>query len=239
MNSVVTPAREAAGAGAVGDVVSPELALVDPILAASARARLAGPRPAPPRTGETRRRPIGVAELSPAFGRNARRAIPDEVVAARASRPHSWRVLVGVAVVTVLGLLFFDVRVQVGRTPADAESTPKAHSDGSPPRDTRQGSASRKQGGTKKRAARSPTARRFAWAPTQGASAYHVELFRRDLRVFAGDTSEPQIEIPARWTLNGHRHELRTGEYRWLVWPVVSGLRASRATVQATLTISG
>jgi hypothetical protein len=238
MNSVVTPAREAAGAGALGDVVSPELALIDPVLAASARARLAGPRPAPPRTVESPRRPIGVADLSPAFGRNARRAIPEEVVAARASRPHSWRVLVGVAIVTVLGLLLFDVRVQVGRTPADAESTPTAHSDGSP-RDTRQGSASRTQGGTKKRAARTPSARRFAWAPTKGASAYHVELFRRDLRVFAGDTSEPQIEIPARWTLNGRRHELRAGEYRWLVWPVVSGLRASSATVQATLTISG
>jgi hypothetical protein len=238
MNLVVTPAREAAAAGAVGDVVSPELALVDPVLAASARASLAGPRPAPRRTVDPPRRPIGVADMSPAFGRNARREISDVVVTARASRPHSWRILVGVAVVTVMGLLLLDVHVQVGRTPAGAESTPQAHSDASS-RDARQGLASKHRHGPKKKAARKPIARRFAWAPTQGASAYHVELFRSNVRVFAADTSEPQIEIPTRWTLNGRRHELRAGEYRWLVWPVVSGLRASSATVQATLTISG
>jgi hypothetical protein len=56
--------------------------------------------------------------------------------------------------------------------------------------------------------------------------------------VFAADTNEPQIAVPAHWTLNGRRHALSPGEYRWFVWPVVSGLRASSATVQATLTIT-
>ena len=88
------------------------------------------------------------------------------------------------------------------------------------------------------RRATRPRVRRFAWAPTQGASAYHVELFRHDARIFAADTKQPQLAVPARWQMNGRQQKLSAGEYRWLVWPVVSGRRASSATVQATLTIS-
>jgi hypothetical protein len=66
-----------------------------------------------------------------------------------------------------------------------------------------------------------------------------MELFRNETRVFAADTKEPQIEVPAHWVVNGRRHALSPGEYRWFVWPVVSGVRASSATVQTTLTISG
>jgi hypothetical protein len=82
-----------------------------------------------------------------------------------------------------------------------------------------------------------PQPRRFAWASTLGASAYHVELFRGNTRVFAGDTKDSQIAVPADWTLNGRRHVLSPGEYRWYVWPIVGGKRAPAAIVQAKLTV--
>jgi hypothetical protein len=38
-----------------------------------------------------------------------------------------------------------------------------------------------------------PRARRFAGAPTQGASVYHVELFRRDVRIFAASVYHVEL----------------------------------------------
>jgi len=82
-----------------------------------------------------------------------------------------------------------------------------------------------------------PVARPFAWAPTPGASGYHVELFRGDERVFAARTKKPAIDIPARWRFSGRSEALSPGSYRWYVWPVVDGKRRAAATVQATLAI--
>jgi hypothetical protein len=74
-------------------------------------------------------------------------------------------------------------------------------------------------------------------SPTEGASGYHVELFRGTSRVFAEDTKRPEIVIPAKWTLGGRKFRLEPVAYRWYVWPVVSGRRASRAVVQARLVV--
>ena len=80
--------------------------------------------------------------------------------------------------------------------------------------------------------------RRFAWAPVANASGYHVEFFRGSSRVFAADASRPQITIPASWSHGGREARFEPGEYRWYVWPLVSGRRSSEAVVQAKLVVA-
>ena len=113
MSSSVTPVREGYAAPRLGEVVSPELALVDPELAASARAGLHEQRATiPVRHGEYARAQFGdgTSRALTALS-NAALAMDDE---RRASMPgrRSWHVLIGVAAVTILSLLLFDVRVQ-------------------------------------------------------------------------------------------------------------------------------
>ena len=106
----MTPLREGYALPRNREVVSPELALVDPELAASARADLPEPR------AMSAERVVSAAEVDGhrlAFTAlsDAALVIDDEFVKPVAEGGRSWRVLIGVAVVTVLSLLFFDVRV--------------------------------------------------------------------------------------------------------------------------------
>jgi hypothetical protein len=254
MSSSVTPLREGYALRQHNEVVSPELALVDPELAAVARASLLEPRATTPVSSWEHARAQANEGSSQALAAlsNAALAMDDE----RGSPTHerrSWHALIGVAAATILTLLLFDVRVQVGRTPASAEApqtptaaaaaeappNPPVAAPAPPPNRLPVASAAkRKRVQAKGELDTRPRVRRFAWAPTQGASAYHIELFRHDARIFAADTKQPQLAVPARWHMNGRQQKLSAGEYRWLVWPVVSGRRASSATVQATLTIS-
>ena len=45
--------------------------------------------------------------------------------------------------------------------------------------------------------------RRFAWAPVDGAVAYHVELFKGSDRVLAKETKEPILELGPSWRYEG------------------------------------
>ena len=93
----------------------------------------------------------------------------------------------------------------------------------------------------KKAAAPPPPAeaepRRFAWAPVDGATRYHVELFRGSDRVLARETVRPTLELGTSWRHEGRVVRLTPGQYRWYVWPVTSGGRAAKAIVQARLAI--
>lgn len=147
-------------------------------------------------------------------------------------------------------LLLLDVRVDVGRTPASAESESvpvvaewPSKPGSTAPSGTATSSGATPPGGgkanrqTPKISSPTPVPRRFAWPPVAGADSYRVELFQGDTRVFAATTASAELTVPRGWTLDGERRMLTAGKYRWYVWPIVAGQRAQRAVVQATLTV--
>lgn len=195
--------------------LSPELALVDPVLAERARAGLEPPG-ARARTPVADPRPLLVLEP------------------ASLGRGSSPRLLVGVAAAVALSLLLFDVRVEVGEHRAGANpTTPATTTEATTPASP----AGIPEPPRPSAPASSPSERRFAWAPAPGASGYHVELVRDGSRVFAADTTDPELVLPRAWEYRGGRHVLERGDYRWYVWPVVDGIRARRAVVQASLSV--
>jgi hypothetical protein len=207
------------------EVLSPELALVDPELSRAARERL----PSPTEAAFTRL----VSQATGASG-EARGGLPG--TPRRAEARHSRRLLVGVAATTMLALLLFDVRVEVGERPAAADSSASAVGiGGSAPTPH----APRVAGPSSKVTPPRTADRRFAWAPVPGATGYHVEFFRGASRVFTKETAEPLLTVPAQWTVKGRKRSLRPGTYRWYVWPVVGRRLQSQAVVQTTVTIPG
>ena len=242
MNAQVATSHHCSPEHRDSEVVSPELVLVDPVMAAAARQRL-------PEAADSLTRAIRVAARSSTPDSKALVALAtaalemaDESLPPFGGRgARSWGIVGGVAAATVIVLLLLDVHVQVGRTPASAETA----AIGKPPVDQSTKGQHAQRGETQQPSSSSgrlghraaPQSRRFAWAPTPSASGYHIELFRGTGRVFSSDTIRPQITIPAHWRLGGQRRSLTPGEYRWYVWPVVSGQRASQAIVQAKLVV--
>jgi hypothetical protein len=232
------------------EVVSPELALVDPRLREAARLSL---------PDVVLDAPLARREVARAAPVQAARRMPQELV--EAPRRHaSSRTLVGVAAVTMLTLLLLDVRVEVGERPASA-TQPKAEdvpSSAAPPSAKPKPAPQPKpkpapqpkpkpapQSTPKPKPKQNPTDRvkarpvdrRFAWAPVERATGYHVEFFRGQTRVFARDTSRPELTVPGRWIYQGTARSFRPGDYKWYVWPIVSGRRESRAAVQTTVSV--
>jgi hypothetical protein len=204
---------------APGEVVSPELALVDPELAVRAR-ELLEPRD----TIDHLEQLSAIARRSAlASGADTNSASP--AATQRRVRRRSARAAAGVATaVAMSAALLLGVRVDLRGSDAVADpTTPSSIVDPAqePPAGVR---------------AQAP--QRFAWAPTDGAAAYHVEVFRGATKVFAADTKQPLAELPASWTYGGALQRLDPGEYRWYVWPIVEGRRAASATVQARLIVS-
>ena len=234
--------------GGLMEPVSPELVLVDPTLAERSRSRLADP-------ADTLARVDALVEAS-RLASLARRSLemPPQPVrdlvesTRRASRVGRRRTAVfagGVAAGTLVIALLVGVRVDLTGTPAGADTTviPEAPAPAVPSTPPASASTQPKASAPKQpKASRPPretksASQRFAWAPVDGASAYHVELFRGSSKVFEADTTRPALTIPARWVFEQKRQTLQPGNYRWYVWPLTSGTRAARAVVQATLTV--
>ena len=229
--------------------VSPELVLVDPSLANRERQRI----PVAPvvRTGPRELRVVGQG-----------RDTPEEIRARMRDLGGGGRVGASVAIASTVLAIFSltEVQIQFGdRTepahpvqqalPQDPPTALQAPSLAEPPK--RQKAAST-QPKTKKRVSSAPPSsasrsgrtqtsdappQRFAWAPTPGASAYRVELFRSGIQVFAAATRQPVMTLPRRWTFEGRSHSLEAGMYTWYVWAVENGRRATQATVQARLSV--
>ena len=213
--------------------MSPELALVDPVLGEQARAWL----PQPDDTLERVERLV-----------RAHRIAASSVLWTQPShRPTDRRSagLAGIvtAAVLVLGLLV-GVRVDFGGNPVGADTTesgkpalgvpgPEALPMRARPSQPTQKAKTQKLSPSLDAA----TPRRFVWAPVEHASGYQVVLFQGSSLVFSGDTTRAEVSIPASWRFAGRHRTLEPGEYRWYVWPVVSGRRASEAIVRAKLVI--
>jgi len=213
------------------EVVSPELALVDPSLAEWARERL----PNPLEQAALARISSQLVDAAPTPSRARTR-----VSASRVRRRRRWVGTIAAAAAGLAAILLLtDVQLEIGKTPASADTTAIEESPEAPapPVVTRPPTASPRN--ARPRAPLAAEPQRFAWAPSPGATSYQVELFRASEKVFAADTTVPAITIPASWTFAGRRRTLAPGDYRWYVWPVASGSRAAHATVQAKLTVPG
>jgi hypothetical protein len=235
---------------APGEALSPELVLVDPVLAARARSSLP---PAADTLAYLRTRPLRVpVETLPPDNRSLE-------VPARMRMPRPRRSLGGsialaaAAVAVVVGLLLSDVHVELGQPSeaADPGAIPGGNVVTTQPSTsgatTSQGVAGKKKTPRPKptpgRARPAPRVRatagprRFAWAPADEASGYRFELFRGASRVFSTEAQGPELTLPASWSDAGIRRTLEPGTYRWYVWPLVSGRRASEAIVRAKLVV--
>jgi hypothetical protein len=67
----------------------------------------------------------------------------------------------------------------------------------------------------------------LVWTPVKGASYYNVQLIR-GRKVFSAWPARPGLRLRRTWTLNGRRHRLRPGAYRWYVWPGYGRIKAAR-----------
>ena len=133
-------------------------------------------------------------------------------------------------------------QVTAKQTPTAGKKTPPAAKAKAPATTTKAPAPKKKTGATAKKPATPSTtapaaARRFAWAPVDGAVQYRVELFRGNEQVLRATTKQPVYELPASWRHQGQAERLSPGSYRWYVWPVLASGPAAKAVVQARLDV--
>jgi hypothetical protein len=230
------------------EVVSPELALVDPELGTRARASL------PPRRGRrVPASPLRAVAVAPAPRRGRRLATPALTVVATAAastivtaftsfeqaQGEPPRAVVAAEVATPL-----TARAPAG-SPAVASAQPPsdAAAAASPPSSsTSDGRADAAGERTQATPQTSPTVRNVAapdatapapapsgttlvWDDAARATAYDIELRRGGAVIYASTSTAPQAFVPRSWQRDGTAFELRP-EDRLYVWPVIGGSRA-------------
>ena len=229
------------------EIISPELCLVDPELAARARAALPDPGWLSPRKVVLPERADAVRAMSQSRSLQLPITVPaPEPVApvhepdvgsveqdAEAPRPsrrrHRWpRLATATALVAAIPTVA-TVGAEIGPRTAFAptsEAAPLVAGDRTTP-----------QLEAPPDAAAQPQV--FAWAPVRDARGYEFQLFRGRTLVFRARVAAPRLTVPGRWHAQGRRQQLDPGTYRWYVWPVSrgTGKRAAKAVVSAQLVV--
>ena len=65
----------------------------------------------------------------------------------------------------------------------------------------------------------------LVWTPVRGATYYNV-FSSGAAACSARGPSSARLKMPRAWTYHGHRYKLRSGSYRWFVWPGFGSLSA-------------
>ena len=77
----------------------------------------------------------------------------------------------------------------------------------------------------------------MAWAPSPGAAAYEVAIYKGNVPVFRRRTRAPRIALSIRL----HPRDagsVAPGAYQWYVWPVRNGQRAAAAVVSSKIVLA-
>jgi hypothetical protein len=79
----------------------------------------------------------------------------------------------------------------------------------------------------------------FVWVSSPDAAAYEFQLFQGGERVFRARVDEARLELPGQWRLAGRPHALLPGSYRWYVWTISkrTNRQSTKPTVSAKLVV--
>jgi hypothetical protein len=69
---------------------------------------------------------------------------------------------------------------------------------------------------------------RLTWKSVKGATYYNVQLFKGRKKVLSAWPHGSHLQLKAGWKFHGHRVRLKTGTYRWYVWPGFGARTAQR-----------
>lgn len=231
---------------AVLEPLSPELVLVDPELAARARAAL--PHAGAPADVRPRRATRRYAEPRSSPAR------PPEVVGVGTPRRRMGKPLAFVAGLAVAGVavgVWARGAEESSNAPAAPVTTPAMSGRGEarppgatpnrPPPQTARNRPATRSSPRRPPADRTSAVRTFAWAGVRGANHYRVEFFRHGSKILDARTRTSRLVLPTRWRYAGRRITLSPGRYRWRVHPAFgapSRVRYGKPVVSAELEIS-